>query len=147
MFSISFLPDQPSDDEDEPDGWYGEIRIGKFNERFLSCLSFWSKEQYKAQWKQAITRIIRGEHVSALITGMYDPTKANHIIWWPMYREGRIVYIQNQLLFMHQIKGIFNIENPYEYIDTREVSTEDGASISEWSIDIHNLEEFMQGKS
>ena len=144
MFSIGFLPDMPSDHENEPDGWYGEIQIGEFSERFISCLSFWSKERYQAQWKDAVTRIVQGEPVSALVTDLSDPTKSNYLFWWPIYRKGKTVIIHNQILFMNQIEGIFNPDNPYQHVGPREILSSDGTLISEWFTTIENLQGFLR---
>jgi hypothetical protein len=45
---------------------------------------------------------------------MRDPSVANFIVWWPMYRVDETVFIQNQLLFLDQLASSFNEDAPFQ---------------------------------
>jgi hypothetical protein len=121
----------------------GKITIGDFEETFESSLNFWSKDKYEAQWHDAIIRITEGEDMSCLITSMYDPLLANFLTWWPLYREGRKIIVQNHLFFLEEAKGHFDPENPYAYVKKYEAINEDGEKISQWVTSIDEIREFL----
>jgi hypothetical protein len=114
----------------------GEIRLNDFVEQFEAPLTFWTVEDYERQWARGLRRISEGSAKSCLITAMYDPTVANFIIWWPIYRELDHAVVQNQVLFMKKLKGTFDVQDPYRSIDERVSITEDGEPISEWIVSI-----------
>ncbi len=143
-FSICFLDEVVSMDRDMSELRLGLIVIGDFEERFEASLSYWAVEDYQKQWKQALERIIAGEPKSSLITSMHDPQNANFVTWWLLYRDGQQVHVQNQLLFMDQISGPYDLANPYVYIPDRETVDEDGNRISEWRTTIAEIEEFLK---
>lgn len=144
MFSISFLPtntDQAS--LVSLDKRLGRIVIGNFSEQFESSLSYWDINKYQENWKKGIERLLRGESKSCLITSMYNPKVANFITWWPMYSENRVVYFQNQLLFLKELKIAFNPEDPCILINDRETVSDNNLPISEWEVPLEALEEFL----
>ncbi|SRR5690606_3439636 len=124
----------------------GGMQLGDFEESFHASLSYWTREQYLSQWREAVSRLLSGEHISALITAMYNPKRSNFITWWPMYLVGRKVYIQNQILFLEELETPFNEKELYNFISKRETSSEDGEKISEWCVDIDSLIDFMDKK-
>lgn len=143
-FSIRFLDEAESVVRDTSKLKIGVIVIGNFEEHFEASLSYWSIENYQKQWRQALERIKSGETKSSLITSMYDPQTANFITWWPLYRDDQQVRVQNQLLFMDQINGLYNLANPYVHVPDRAAIDEDGNPISEWRTTIAEIEEFLK---
>jgi CdiI N-terminal domain len=142
-FSIGLIPDPIPDLDPEVIASLGVIQIGSFQERFIASLMYWSADDYKRHWKQAIERILHSSDVSCLITSMIDPTTGNHIFWWPMYRVNEHVFIQNHILFFDQLQSPFDERNPFSSITERQTIDEDGNRISEWSVQINELEEFL----
>jgi hypothetical protein len=112
----------------------GEIVLGDFVERFESPLAFWGIPQYERQWSDGLTRLAAGASRSCLITQMYDPRTANFIVWWPMYRDGGRIVVQNQVLFMDALAELFDPSDPYRFISNRVSRTEEGESVSEWIV-------------
>jgi hypothetical protein len=100
MFGI-YLTGETVTEEGDPDfkAVRGEIRIGAFRERFVARVVFWGAEQYEKQWESALRKIVTGSTPAALITDYVEPnlSSGNSLWWWPLYREGDSVYIQNQL--------------------------------------------------
>jgi len=122
---------------------FGTIQIGDFKENFEIDLSFWSLDQYVDHWKQSLARLIEGETKSCLLTSLSDPAEANFFYWWPMYREGNKIFVQNGVLFLDEAKDSFTPENPYQSIPERETISEDGELISEWEISVNTLRDYL----
>ncbi len=121
----------------------GKIIIGEFSEDFQASMSYWNRDKYVFQWKQALRRIIGDAKTTALITSMYDPQLANFIFWWILYRDGEDVYVQNHVLFMDDIDDSFDEKCIYDYIPLRETVNEDGDNISEWTTNLKVIKAFL----
>jgi len=134
------------EDQFESDGEtvaLGSIKLGEFQEGFHASLCHWDQGRYQAQWREALERLIKGEEHSALVTSMYDPRTANFIVWWPMHRDGDSVHVQNQLLFFDDLAESFDELDPYRSVQQRETRTEEGTRISEWTISLPDIKEFL----
>jgi hypothetical protein len=118
----------------------GSLIIGNFKEDFLASLSYWGRENYLSQWRESILRLLNGKNNSAVVTAMYDPEKANFIFWWVMYLIEECVHIQNHVLFLEQLDHPFDENDIYQFIPPRETHTSDGEPISEWVVNISDLE-------
>jgi contact-dependent growth inhibition (CDI) system CdiI-like immunity protein len=142
-FSIGLIHDTVTNLDPGVVASLGIIQIGSYQERFIASLMYWSADDYRCHWKQAIERILNSSDVSCLITSMVDPTARNHIFWWPMYRENNTVFIQNCILFFDQLQSPFDERNPFSSVTERQTIDEDDNRISEWSVQINELEEFL----
>jgi len=152
MFNIDFIKLDESNNSvghtsTEDHACYGRITVDSFSEVFESPLCFWRKEQYEEQWRAAIARLMPCKSArTALLTAMYDPPTANFLTWWPVYREGTRVFVQNQLLFLDQLAVPFDIANISTIVQPRQTSDPDGRNISEWSCDLFDLNEFLRAE-
>jgi hypothetical protein len=145
LFSITILPDSESPVKEEQTGIrLGEIRIDDFVETFEMSVSFWDSNDYLNHWKDALGRIVSGYHKSCLITSMHDPKNANFIVWWPIFREESVVIFQNQILFMNQLDTPFNPKDPFAHVGERKRVSESKYPISEWSVGLSAIEEFLK---
>lgn len=126
--------------------WLGRITIGDFNEDFHASTEYWTPEQYKSQWQEAIKRLQNGYPKSILITSMVNPDHANFIGSWSIYLDGNIVHFQNNYMAFDQLDSPFDENNPYLSISDREICNEDGEDISEWSIDLETITSFLKLK-
>jgi|SRR5262245_37081281 len=142
-FSIDLIPDPVPKLDPGVIASLGVIQIGSFQERFIASLMYWKTDDYNRHWKQAIERILHLSDVSCLITSMTDPTTGDHIFWWPMYRVNDQVFIQNHILFIDQLQYQLDERNPFSSVTERQIIDEDGNRISEWSVQINELEEFL----
>lgn len=150
-------------EEDDPDfkAVWGEIRIGAFRERFVSRVVSWSAEQYERQWESALRKIVTGSTPAALITDYVEPnlSSGNSLWWWILYREGDLVYIQNQLCILYR-KGDsvymqdqlvssgpldlpFSPQRPWESIKERKIVAAEGSKISEWATTVESIEDCL----
>jgi hypothetical protein len=143
MFDVRLSTDT-LDEVDEAQGLWGRIQIGSFTEDFIAYLCDWAPEQYRRQWLEAADRLVNGESKSAFVTTFVSPRNGGHLVWWPCYRIGETVYLQNQLLFYQQISSPFAIEALYEYVsDRKTASDDDGTPISEWAVPLNWIHDFM----
>jgi hypothetical protein len=124
----------------------GQITIGDYKETFIMPLDNWTLEEYQQQWKEGLERI-KSHAVSCLITSVQNlGTRHPSIEMWILYKEGKTIFIQQSLLINetveHSMKlSEFNSKTCYQFIDPRETITESGQEISEWSINISDINE------
>ena len=125
----------------------GKIVIDDFQETFTASLAFWTRGDYELHWKRALERLIAGGERSALITDYSQPPahvgSEDFLIWWPLYRDGDTVYIQNHLLFFGQLSRPFSPDRPWDSVRDRRLVNEDGQNISEWATTIEDIKHFL----
>jgi hypothetical protein len=128
----------------ESDGWavYGKIEINGFAETFVASLVSWTRDDYESQWRRACRRLLEGANESVLIASYVDPSVSEFCTWWPLYREGEIVHVQNQLLLYSNLSFPFNVSEPWHSLGKRESVTDDGEEISEWDTTLDQIQQF-----
>lgn len=124
-------------------GYIGFIRIvearGETKETIFCPLDAWSIEDYKRQWKEALERL--KHHDKSCLVVAYTAVDKNHgVEWWPLYRIGNTVYIQNQIMWQEQYKDIvgdnpFTPDTCYNFVEERTTVNEEGETLAEWSVD------------
>ncbi len=118
MFSIAFL--NPCEvPPPEAEFAYGRIVANGLSERFLSALNYWGREAYLTQWAEAVSAVISGSSREVLITSICPPNDPDCGFCWALYREGDIVYLQNNLLFPEQLASIKRVRVPAQRIVIR----------------------------
>lgn len=142
-FSIKLLPEPAPDLDPGVVACLGLIKIGTFEERFAASLMYWNADDYISHWSQAVARIVHSSPTSCLITSIVDPANSKFLFWWPMYRIGKTVFIQNQILFLDQLKSSFNVQDPFIHVPDRKTINMEGQKISEWSTAIKDMEFFL----
>jgi hypothetical protein len=125
----------------------GELRLGKDHERFESVLGFWRIDDYRDSWTMGLRRLLAGSSTSCLATSVSDPSSANFIELWPLYREERDVYVQNSLIFLDQLSHEFDPAAPWESVAPRSIADEDGQMISEWRVSLDDIREFLESEN
>ena len=138
-FSIAFT----GVDEQDPMVAIGRLRLGDDEEYFESVLGFWAADDYERSWSVGLRRLLAGESISCLATSVTNPSSANFVEVWPLYREGNDVYVQNSLIFLEQLSHEFDADAPWESVTPREVVDEDGRAISEWKVSLTDIREFL----
>jgi hypothetical protein len=143
MFDIR-LTTNALDEPGAASALWGRIRIGSFTEDFIAYLCDWTPEHYRRQWLEAAQRLVNGESKSAFVTTFVSPKNGRHFEWWPCYRVGEIVYLQNQLRFYEQVASPFAVDSLYAYVsDRKTASDDDGTPISEWEVPLGWLRDFI----
>ena len=140
-FDIEFLP--PGTPATDPHLAVGRITVGSFSENFETDLGHWDRSRYEADWRANVRRILDGADRAALLTSLTEPTMANFFVWWPLYRDGDTVRIQNHLLFLEELPAPFDIDHPWKSVRDRETTDEDGNRFSEWSCSVSDLASWL----
>ncbi|WP_172657305.1 hypothetical protein [Myxosarcina sp. GI1] len=52
--------------------------------------------------------------------------------------------MQNQILFLKEFNRLFDEGHVYDCLSEREIIDEEGNKISEWSVTINDIEDFMK---
>lgn len=124
MFSISILPRSIRGLGNER---LGKITIEDFEETF-AChdVAGISVDSFPAEWRNNLGKLVQGEPCVALV---HDPRFA-----WIIYCEGETCFVQQHLF----------IDGMFDSIPPRETVTDDGDQISEWSVAISAITEFLR---
>jgi hypothetical protein len=142
-FSIAFT----GIDKQDPLVAVGKLRLGKDDEYFESVLGFWAVYDYEQSWSVGLDRLLAGESTSCLATSITNPSSANFVEVWPLYREGNDVYVQNSLIFLDQLSHEFDPDAPWDSVGPRSVLDEDGQAISEWKVNLSDVREFLESRT
>jgi hypothetical protein len=143
-FDIHFLTDETP--PEEVGGRFGRIVIGDFRERFLVSTAFWAPERYERQWVEAATQVLGGTR-AGLLTSMPDPATDDVVRLWTMYPDGEWVRFQEQMVFLGEIADRFDPTQTGRFVHEREIVSEDGHPISEWSEKAIALQGFVNRKT
>ena len=144
MFDI-YLTDEAVPESDG-NAVYGHIRIEDYAETFIASLACWTPAQYEKHWREACQRLIDGRQDSAVICSYVESSLSEFLVWWPLYRDGQVVHVQNELLIYSQLSKPFSIEDPWSSIRERRIATDDGSAISEWDTSIQSIHELLERK-
>ena len=125
---------------------YGKIEIGSYSETFSASLVKWSQTEYEEHWKRALSRIVEGGKHSALVTSCVEPTPGGFLVWWPLYREGETVYVQNEMLFFDRLTAPLSLDQPWEALRQRQTANDEGIPVSEWTTTVGELRECLDRK-
>ncbi|WP_216896914.1 hypothetical protein [Nocardia alni] len=142
-FDIIFTGERAKDD---PLVSIGMMKLGADTEYFHAPTTYWSTDQYESSWNTALRRICDGAEVSCLVVAIEDPEAAAYIEVWPLYREDDTVHFQNHLIFMEQLDHKFNPNAPWDSVHSRETVNEDGNSVSEWTLPLQSVKNFLTQK-
>ncbi|MEO7086494.1 MAG: hypothetical protein ABI442_18840 [Gemmatimonadaceae bacterium] len=142
-FSIELLPGEIVDPDTGSQSQYGEITLGSFQERFIALVGYWSAQRYASHWRDALMRVVEGEATSCLITSLHDPADSHLLFWWPLYRIGDVVQVQNSILLFEQLSAPFDPDNPFRFVPARTTVSEEGQPISEWEVPVSDIKTFL----
>ncbi len=141
-FGIEFLP--AGTPASGPGLAVGRITVGTdFSEKFEADLSYWDRSRYEEDWRTNVRRLVEGAERAVLLTSITAPTTANFFFWWPLYRVGEAVHVQNQLLFLDELTAPFDPARSWDFVADRETVNEDGLRISEWQCSLSDLRSWL----
>ena len=123
---------------------YGKIQIEDYSETFVASMVGWTRAQYEQHWREACQRLIRDGKESALISSNEEPSWSEFLVWWPLYRDGDVVYVRNELMIYAQLTEHFSIGNPWASIRKRKIVNDEGLKISEWETTIQSIERYLE---
>lgn len=139
-FGIDFI--RPGLDRDSTVA-AGLISLGEEVEYFDAPIGYWGADDYRASWSAGLRRIADGARISCLVVSMIDPETANFVEVWPLYRDGDVVHVQNQLIFLDQVGHDFDPSEPWNSVSPRAIADDEGEAISEWTVSVADVEEFL----
>lgn len=142
-FDIRFTDETHTDLETGTTSRAGVITVGTFRESFVSLLPFWDERRYERHWHDAVQRLINTDCDSCLISSIADPSVSEILFWWPMYRDGERVYVQNSILLYSALSSPFNPADPFSSVPPRTMINEVGERVSEWCVDLEELRAFL----
>jgi len=145
MFSLSFIdnPDRERFSFDAETEILGKIRLGDFEEYFLADVTFWSADDYRAQWKVGLSRMCDGAATSCILTSVSNPEMTNYFQTWPIYRFESEVIFQNRLFMLDEVGEPFLFSRLYDVILPYSAVNEEGAALSQWKIPLRAIQEFL----
>jgi hypothetical protein len=149
VFSLSFVrnPDRQRFAFDPDTETIGRICLDEFEEYFPINITFWSADQYRAQWREALKRICEGADTSCLLTSVDRPDGADTFFdSWFIYRFGAEVVFHNKLLLAEKVGDDFSLDRLCNSAPCYNAISEDGAPISEWRMPLMAVEEFLAGE-
>lgn len=117
-----------------------QIKIGDFEEYFDLYPNWWRVEDYQRQWQEGLRRLEDHDR-SCFVVAVDDPACRRFVAWWPLYKVGNKVYVQNHIIIEDIYDEVigdkpFTVETCYDFIPERgEPCDEDGNKISEWVVD------------
>lgn len=142
-FAIEFVPESQISDGLTSDRT-GRLVLGDFEEHFFANMEFWQEPDYERQWIEGLERILTGATISCLITSIGPPEASSGLWWWTLYRSGNRIHVQNAMRFFASLREPFDPSNPYSAVPPRRVVTEDGDPISEWTITVGDVAQFVE---
>lgn len=123
----------------------GRIEIGRFAESLRCAKGPLSPRLYAAQWKAAAQRLLGPKARSAFVTSAMRP--GSNVEWWPAWRVGRRVVLQNQMLFVRPRVAGFRPLSAHLRVPPRRVSAHDQKPRpSEWWVSVGHLRRFVASK-
>lgn len=138
VFGIQFLPEAQTSFPSVDGHRYGQLRIGDHVETFLAPMSYWGELEYRRQWRTGLQRLSNGAASTCLVTSITDPKQSNFVRWWALYRDGDMVILQEHIHFLDE-SPFFDAQNPYASVTPHVRTSDDGSTISEWSVKAANV--------
>ena len=131
-------------DNISPNSWVeATIHINDSVEDITFPTSFWSENDYYAQWKDAISRIVESpiDCKSAIFTEVHDIDALDQSIgYWALYRRGDLVYVQDWAVPISYIKDVKRVDLAvlYDLVDDYEQGD------STWELTVEDLKNFTR---
>jgi hypothetical protein len=139
-FDIRFISDHAESLEEflgkGARGLRGRITLGDYAEEFLALQGTWHRADYERHWLQAAQRLLQGADRTAFFTSAFE-------FRWTLWRVRDRVYAQEHFLAAPGFPEPFDASDLYTHIQDRRTRTEDGTSISEWTLDLASVAAFV----
>ena len=131
-------------DLDPLDPARGEIRIGGFVEGFELRLGWWSAQDYRRSWRQALQRLVACERSAVgLLTWRGEPSDRCTQRAWILFREGDRVFVQERLFVGGEHPVDFDTDGQIVVREPRRERGADGERISQWETDLGSVARFL----
>ncbi|WP_431927011.1 hypothetical protein [Micromonospora wenchangensis] len=122
----------------------GRITVNGFSETFEMPLGFWAASDYQISWCNAFAVLEQSENsTSCLMASMLDPSTANFLFCWPLYRVGERVCVQSSMILLGELEFAFDPGRPWLSVASHSAVDDDGNIISEWVTSMKSLRDFF----
>lgn len=123
----------------------GSIAIGSFREYFDAPLGYWKRGDYERSWSAAAHRVVVESKDACFAVSMQGPAVANFVFCWAVYLTGGQLVFQNCMVFCTPAEPIFP-DRFHECPPARVSVNEEGQRISEWTLEILDLQAWLVGR-
>jgi hypothetical protein len=119
----------------------GEIQINDFVESITISIDNWTVDTYIKQWVDAVSKLLITDNAkSVLVTDFLGKANTLYIAeFWPLYREGEYVYIQNYFPSRKDLPSLESLDDIYNSVQDRPLG------VSEWRIKMSDLQSWASG--
>ncbi|MFF6811838.1 hypothetical protein ACFZAG_18375 [Streptomyces sp. NPDC012403] len=108
-------------------------------------LGFWSVDEYRRSREAALRGLGRtATATSRLIASLIAPAAADFVFRRPMYRDGEVVHVRNAVIFLDELDGPFDPQEPWRSVRSRCPVDEDGNRVSEWVTSASRVRRFLE---
>ena len=145
QFEIAFTEDHWMDERIAFRGL--RLTLQNYAEEEGADLTFWSTKDYENQWLTWLNQLMASRDEGALIISIHDPANAFRVWTWTMWKKDDQVLFQNRLLFMLEGSRTSNPACVFEYVGEYQSHDEDGDRISEWTVPIAAIRNFVNERS
>jgi len=114
------------------------LEMGDSSRCFLLDLSAWDIDDYEAQWRHGLERMVQGAASTALMSAYRDDPGAPQVMWALWRSEGH-VYVQEHCLLPGELDDPFDPSDPYPHVGERIPAGELGPCMPEWRFDVGDL--------
>jgi len=112
----------------------GEIQIGAFSEYFHAH-GGWPLARFRAEWRSQLEAVLGRKRKGMLPT---TANSTNIFLAWIIYRHKRRLYVQQRYFIR---RGFDLIKGR---IDPRRIKDEEGTKLSEWSVSLKEVADFLK---
>src|SRR5690348_4089084 len=129
MFSIRALSAPAALATDVPTA-VGELVVDGARSIFALDLSHWRVVDYERQWREGVTRLLRGAPSSALMSAYRGPHGDAHLMW-ALWRENAELYVQPHCVAASDLEKPFDLTLAYDHVDVRVPARDQALPITE----------------
>lgn len=122
----------------------GTIVAGDLSEEFEVSLVDWDEAAYRDSWCRELSRFVRGADKAVLLTVAMDPSRANWMRGYVLYKFGPEVRVQERMFILDELREQFNLSDPSASVGDYESVNEDGMRISQWVVPMRDIEQFWR---
>ena len=149
--------------EDEDGGYgYGSLHrdgvtvLGDVEKGFRAPLSFWREQDYEAQWREGIERLVAGAESSALVVEWDYPADEQFVMFFPLFLlDGPTVAVQKRLwlsefdsFWRRRVlrRGRLQPGEIYGIVGSYSPETEDGEPVWEVRLPLSVFADYVSGQ-
>lgn len=127
----------------------GEIRLDDHKETFPLVTTYWSCDEYRCQWMEALSALTDDLVNSCLlITDVQPLSDSTAAFYWVLFRDQEVVYVQERFTRNRESMALMPATAVEKHIEPRFLSDseEEQARISEWTVSFEDVLSFVRSR-